>query len=221
MTQTLEQIRSTLAAMGNHSHTTEKFQNDLMKAARSYAGEGNILVEVGCFRGGLTAQFAAIGKELNQHLHVIDIDPGYMEVARQSVEATTGTENVTFHLCDLATFAQKAGKGANISLALIDGDHFYNGVVADIRALLSMKPKPYGVAFHDYSLRYATPEGKDIRVDRAIRDTLGHDFPHVQIGEISRPGGPLRTEPGQDGHFHEVGASEGVLVELRNLATNA
>jgi SAM-dependent methyltransferase len=218
MTPTLTSIRATLAAMGNHSHTTEKFQSDLMDYARAYSKEGDCLIEVGCFRGGLTAQFAAIGKELGQHLHVVDIDPGYLEVARQSVQSTTGDDNVSFHLCDLATFAQGAGKGIRVSLALIDGDHYYNGVVADVRALLAMVPRPYGVAFHDYSLRYAIPEGKDIRVDRAIHDTLGRDFPHVRIGEISRIGGPLRHEPREDGHFHEVGVSEGVLVEFRKLS---
>src|SRR4051812_44813381 len=155
MPNTLASIRSKLAGMGNHSHTTDKFQNDLMGYAYRFAGEGDSLIEVGCFRGGLTAQFAEVGKQLNKHVHVIDIDPGYLEVAKQSAEATSGTENVSFHLCNLPAFVEGIGKGVNVSLALIDGDHSYDGVVADLRALLSMAPRPFAVAFHDFSLRYA------------------------------------------------------------------
>ncbi|MDB5415458.1 MAG: hypothetical protein JWR10_3793 [Rubritepida sp.] len=210
--------REKLRELGNHSHTTEKFQNDLVHYAEAFASQGNSLIEVGCFRGGLTAQLALIGKRLGQHLHVVDIDAGYLEVARQSVKAISGTRNVTFHLCDFATFTKRAGRKVRSSLTLIDGDHYYKGVVADIRALLAMPIRPFGVAFHDYSLRYASPELSEIRVDRALHDTLGEDFPHIPIGEMSRPGGPLQMNPaGKDVHFHQEGCSEGVLIEFRNL----
>ena len=214
----LADARQKLLAMGNHSHTTDRFQDDLLHYADVFAPQGDALIEVGCFRGGLTAQFALVGKRLGQHLHVVDIDPGYLNVARESVEAVADAEHVTFHLCDFTTFTQGVGRDVRSSLTLIDGDHYYNGVVADIRALLAMPTRPFGVAFHDYSLRYASPELSEIRVDRALHDTLGADFPHVPIGEVSRPGGPLRTRPlGQDTHFHQEGCSEGVLVEFRNL----
>jgi hypothetical protein len=217
--QSLDAIRRRLVARGNHSHTTDKFQNDLMHYADTFASHGDTIIEVGCFRGGLTAQFAWIGKRLGQHVHVIDIDAGYLEIARQSVEATTDISNVSFHLCDLATFSQGVGRDVRSSLTLIDGDHFYTGVVADVRALLAMRTRPFSVAFHDYSLRYSSPEGADIRVDRALHDTLGPDFPHIRIGEVSRPDGPLRHAPenGDDRHFHEPGVSEGVLIEFRCL----
>lgn len=214
----IDTVRETLNRMGNHSHTTEKFQNDLLRYADLFSSQGTSLIEVGCFRGGLTAQFAWVGKQLGQHLHVIDIDAGYLQVAREAVLATTDASNVSFHLCDLATFIRDEGSEIRPSFALIDGDHFYKGVVADIRALLSMSIRPYGVAFHDYSLRYGDPALAEVRVDRALKDTLGHDFPHVKIGELSRLGGPLRTSPqGSDTHFHEIDCSEGVLVEFRSL----
>ena len=214
----IQEIRQQLSKLGNFSHTTDKFQNDLLHHARAYSTEGNCLIEVGCYRGGLTAQFAWLGKQLGQHVHVIDIDPGYLQVARESVQETTDESNVTFHLCDFATFIKGDGRGINPSFALIDGDHYYKGVVADITALLSMQTRPAGVAFHDFSLRYADPELSQIRVDLALKDTLGHDFPHTPIGELSRQGGPLRTKPGADNsHFHQEGFSEGVLVEFRKL----
>lgn len=216
--RSIENIRATLSEMGNFSHTTDKFQNDLLHHARAFASHGNCLIEVGCYRGGLTSQFAWLAKQLGQHLHVIDIDPGYLYVAKESVQATSDDSNVSFHLCDFATFIQGEGRDINPSFALIDGDHYYNGVVADIKALLSMPIRPYGVAFHDYSLRHADPELSEIRVDLALKDTLGPDFPHTKIGEVSREGGPLRTKPGNDNsHFHELAVSEGVLIEFRSL----
>ncbi|ANN79909.1 class I SAM-dependent methyltransferase [Bordetella flabilis] len=211
-------VRKTLNEMGNHSHTTQKFQDDLLDYISAYATQGDCLIEVGCFRGGLTAQFAWLGKQLGQHVHVIDIDPGYMQIAGEAIEATSDTSNVSFHLCDFTTFVNGEGRDIRPSFALIDGDHYYDGVVADIKALLSMKTRPAGVAFHDFSLRYADPDLSKIRVDLALTDTLGKDFPHRKLGEISREGGPLRTKPQDDNsHYHEVGYSEGVLVEFRKL----
>lgn len=219
MIDDLDGVRRTLSAMGNHSHTTDRFQQDLRRCIESFAGHGDCLIEVGCYRGGMTAQFAWLGRRLGQHVHVVDIDPGYLEVARQSVEATSELGHVSFHLCDFAAFARDAGAGIRPSFALIDGDHRYDGVVADIRALQAMPTPPHGVAFHDYSLRYASEELADVRVDRALHDTLGEDVPHLPLGEVSRAGGPLRTAPrGADRHFHALGFSEGVLLEFRNLA---
>lgn len=209
--------RATLSAMGNYSHTTNKFQDDLMSYAEDFADQGDCIIEVGCFRGGLTAQFALIGKRLGLHVHVIDIDSGHLEITRQSVAATSGAENVSFHLCDLDTFVKGPGADVRPSLALIDGDHSYRGVVTDIRSLLAMRTRPYGVAFHDYSLRWAD-DSVEIGVNRAIHDMLGSDFPHVPIGEISREGGALQTSPRDgDQHYHEIGHSEGVMVEFRKL----
>jgi hypothetical protein len=43
------------------------------------------------------------------------------------------------------------------------------------------------------------------RVDRALKDAFDADFPHVEIGEIVKPGGGIATSPGEDGHDHEIG----------------
>jgi hypothetical protein len=206
-----------LQAVGNHSHTSRKFQDDLIHHANAFAAHGNCLIEVGCYRGGLTAQFAAVAAALGQEVHVIDIDEHYLEVARGSVQTTVGTENVTFHLCDLTTFAAKATKEIRPSLVLIDGDNRYAGVIADIRALFAMPARPFAAAFHDFSLRHATPDLADVRVDLALKDTLGKRFPHTPIGELARAGGFLTITPGDDGHYHETGYPEGVLVKCARL----
>jgi hypothetical protein len=215
----IQSIRAALLTSGNHSHTSPKFQDDLLMYAEAFSANGNCLIEVGCFRGGMTVQFASLAQRLKQHVHVIDIDQGYLDLTKQLVETMVGASNVTFHLCDLSTFVHGAGRDTRPTLILIDGDHRYDGVVADIRALYAMRTPPFAVAFHDFSLRYATVEGADVRVDRALRNTLGTDFPHIPIGEVSRIGGFLRTDPGADGHYHEIGCPEGVLVEFREMLT--
>jgi hypothetical protein len=213
----IEAVRDKLVEIGNYSHTSTKFQDDLINCARAFAGQGNCLIEVGCFRGGLTAQFAAIAQVLGQEVHVIDIDAGYLEVAQQSVQTTVGATNVAFHLSDFAAFAARADERIRASLVLIDGDHRYAGVVADIHALFAMPVRPFAAAFHDFSLRYATPTLADVRVDRALSDSLGEGFPHTPIGEVARPGGFLTVTPGEDGHYHELDCPEGVLVECGRL----
>ncbi len=104
------------------------------------------------------------------------------------------------------------------TLVLIDADHHYDAVAADIRTLYAMASRPYAAAFHDFSLRYTTPELSNVRVDRALIDAFGEDFQHIKIGEIAAPGGPtLQITPQPDGHYHEFGYSEGVLIVLSQL----
>lgn len=214
--QELERIRALLDAEGNHSHTSRKFQDDLLFYAKEFATCGNCLIEVGCFKGGLTAQLAYVARELGQRLEVIDIDSGYLEVARAAVKLA-GKVPVNFNHCDFSTFAAEAGSQVQPTLILIDGDHRYDGVTADIRALYDMRSRPFSAAFHDFSLRYTTEELSSVRVDRALVDAFGQNFQHNKIGEIAGAGQSLRTIPGEDGHYHQAGYSEGVLVECRSL----
>lgn len=205
-------LRDQIQADGNFSNTTMAFQDDLLRYGEEFASRGNCFIEVGCLRGGMTAQLAALARDLGQKVHAIDIDPGFLSVARDTVAATVGEGHAEFHHMDFTRFVAEAGPEIRPSLVLIDGDHFYDGVVADIVALFAMKSVPYAAAFHDYSLRYSHPEGAGVRVDLALHDTLGRGFEHVPLGEVARDGGALRTIPGPDHHFHELGKSEGVLI---------
>ena len=214
MQDDISTIRRQIADLDRRSASSETFQDDLIRFGREFAQRGNCLIEVGCYHGGMTAQFAALACELGQKVHVVDIDSHYLSVARDTVERLSLSDYAVFHQMNFQTFAETAESGCHAILVLIDGDHFYNGVVADIRALYSFRHLPYAAAFHDYSLRYANPEGADIRVDRALHDILGIDFKRVPIGELSREGGTLRTAPGDDHHFHELGQYEGVMIKL-------
>jgi Methyltransferase domain len=215
----LKAIRKALADTECHSHTSLKFQNDVLSFIETNITLGNSLIEVGCYRGGFSTQLAYMANRHGKSVHIIDIDPHYLDQAKSSIVDHVGfTNTVQYHLMDFPAFAATiiGGKIEPI-LVLVDGDHRYDAVVADIKALYTLENRPIGAAFHDYSLRYPAPEQADVRVDLAIMDMLGKDFVHEQIGEIAREGGPLRIYPEEASHFHfhEVGYSEGVLIEPR------
>src|SRR5262249_1640804 len=131
---------------------------------------------------------------------------------RESVHAVTGDSSVEFHCGDFRGFvASNACKG-RVILVLVDADHRYDAVANDIAALSLMKVAPYAVAFHDFSLRYVNPELRDVRVDQAILDSFGSAVHLEHLGELAGEGITLRTSPGEDGHYHEAGMPEGVLL---------
>lgn len=212
----LDRIRARLAADGNHSHTSLKFQDDLLFYATKFAAHGNCIIEVGSWKGGLSAQFAYLARKLGQRFVVIDNNATYLEYARAAVEATGAGDSTSFHLGDFQSFAVTADPEIRPTLVLIDADHHYDAVAADIRTLYAMTSRPYAAAFHDFSLRYSTPELSNVRVDRALIDAFGEDFQHIKIGEVAAPGGPtLQITPQPDGHYHELGYSEGVLINCQ------
>jgi hypothetical protein len=172
----LERIRARLAAEGNHSQTTRKFQDDLLFFANKFAAHGNCVIEVGCFRGGMSAQLAYLARKLGQRFEVIDIDANNLEYARAAAEMAGGSDSVGFHHGDFQSFVATADPKIRPTLVLIDGDHRYNGVIADIRTLYSMSSRPYSAAFHDFSLRMVASELSDIRVDLALAHAFGQGF---------------------------------------------
>jgi Methyltransferase domain len=213
----LDRIRARLAAEGNHSHTTLKFQDDLLFFANKFAAHGNCVIEVGCWRGGMSAQLAYLARKLGQRFEIIDIDANNLEYARAAVEMAGSSDSVGFHHSDFQSFVATADPKIRPTLVFIDADHRYDAVVADIRTLYSMSSRPYSAAFHDFSLRYSTPELADVRVDLALLHAFGQDFQHIKIGTIAVPGGALRIAPEADGYYHELGYSEGVLIECQTM----
>ncbi len=205
-------IRQRLDELGNHSHTSLNFQDDILNFVRKHGSCGNAVVEVGCYRGGLTAQLAFLCAQLGKLLYVIDISEEYLTITKNTVRAICNDKHVRYYCGDFSCFVQDGICTSQVILTFIDGDHRYEGVVKDIKALYSMKPIPFAMAFHDFSLRYATDELENIRVDQAIIDCLGLGIRYQALGEIAGQGKILRTTPGEDGHYHEEGSSEGVLL---------
>lgn len=215
MTQdpTIAQIRLKLAEIDRSSHTSTKFQDDLLAFVDKHCFSGFSVVEVGCYLGGLTAQLALAAKQAGLGFDVIDIDHGFLNIAADTVAQVGLTEHVRFHAMDLATFVRNSPDYRKPMLIFVDGDHRYDGVVADIRAIRSFRSLPHACAFHDFSLRYADGPLTDVRVDCAILDEFGSDVALTPIGEIAGHG-VLRTEPADDRHFHAMGQSEGVIIVL-------
>jgi len=205
-------IRARLDDLGNHSHTSLKFQDDVLNFIREHAHRGEAVIEVGCYRGGMTGQLADICAELDKRLYVIDISEEYLAIAKASVRAVTNDSHVRYYHGDLSGFARDRVCNRSVILVVIDGDHSYRGVVEDIAALYSVNPLPYAAAFHDVSLRYAARHLEDIRVDLAVRDSLGPQVQYRQLGEVAGQGATLATRPREDSHYHEQGMPEGVLL---------
>jgi hypothetical protein len=214
----LERIRARLIAEKNFSHTSEKFQDDLLFFASKFAAHGNTMIEVGCWKGGLSAQFAYLARKLGQRFVVIDTEADCLEHARAAVEMAGGSDSTRFHHGDFQSFVATVDPEIRPTLVLIDADHRYDAVVSDIRTLYSMPSRPYSAAFHDCSLRISTPELSNVRVDLALHHAFGEDFEHVEIGEIAGMGKYLRVTPAADGHYHERGCSEGALIHCQTIA---
>jgi len=212
MNAQLKEVREKLIAIGQTSHTSRKFQDDLLGFIERNATLGSSMVEVGCYHGGLTAQLAMLARDLGVVLHVIDIDAGYLEMAKKAVAAVGFSDHVEFHLMDLTEFARQASPKFTPLLVFVDGDHRYDGVVSDIRAIRSMPSPPFACAFHDYSLRYQDGPLTNVRVDMAIKDEFGPGVATIPIGEVAGNGSTLRVAPGEDRHFHESGQPEGVII---------
>jgi hypothetical protein len=207
----LGRVRTQLKELGRDSHTTQIFQDNLIDFIIENRDKGKNIIEVGCYKGGLTAQLAWVAKELGVKVDVIDIDNHYLNVTAETVNLFGLNEYVRFHACDLTTFVRNSPTYEKPIVAFIDGDHRYQGVVEDIRAIQSFPIRPYSAVFHDFSLRYSDGILNDVRVDRAILDEFG-DLVHLRpIGEIAGRG-TLRTLPAEDRHFHEEGQPEGVIV---------
>jgi hypothetical protein len=210
----LQTVREGLVALQRPSHTSIKFQDDIIRFIESHAASGRSLIEVGCYHGGMTVQMAFAAKALGLEFNVIDINHHYLGVAADTADRFQLADAVHFHAMDLATFVRNSPAMPRAALVFVDGDHRYDGVVADLRAIRSMSPVPFAAAFHDYSLRYADGPLTNVRVDQAIHDEWGRELAGEPIGEIARADGPLRTLPGEDRHYHAMGEPEGLLVRL-------
>jgi SAM-dependent methyltransferase len=211
-------VRRELERIGCPSSTSPSFQNQLLSYLDMNADRGDFLVEVGCFRGGLSAQLTYFAQAAGKDLYVVDVDPRYLDMARETVARSFGglPSCVHFVQADLSHFLALPRSSDRCILVFIDGDHHYEGVARDIRAILeSGLERPLSVCFHDYGLRYTADDHLDVRVDRAIRDLLG-EHAVIPIGEVAGFSGVMPTEPvvSDSGAHFASGTSEGVVVVL-------
>ncbi len=140
-----------------------------------------------------------------------------LDQAANSVRQATGSIPASTHFFrgSLKSFLSQPRWSQRCLLAFLDGDHRYEGVTGDIRALvLSRLARPLSIAFHDYSLRSKDASLPDILVDKAIRDVLGHEVV-VPLGELAGLSS-LVTEPSAETYqsYYDKGGVEGVLVTV-------
>jgi hypothetical protein len=153
----IAEIRSKRHANGCHSWTTVTFQNQLLSFVELNADRGDFVIEVGCARGGMTSQLAYLTSELGKEIYVVDVDQSMLDNAAKALKESTGSipESTHFFRGNLKSFLSQPRISDRCILAFIDGDHRYNGVIKDVRALLGGRlARPLSIAFHDYSLRY-------------------------------------------------------------------
>jgi SAM-dependent methyltransferase len=213
----INQIRGKLHDHGSHSWTSATFQNQLLSFIQLNAHRGDFVIEVGCARGGLTAQLAYLTSDLGKQLYVVDVDQGMLDLTAEAVNVAIGSipDSTHFVRGDLRSFLARPRVSDRCIIAFIDGDHRYTGVIKDIRALVdSPLVRPYTIAFHDYALRYNCNSLADVLVDEAIRDTLGNET-LMPMGELSGLTS-LGSEPSEASHqaYYYKGGIEGVFVTL-------
>ena len=209
----LDQARRVSADEGCFSWTSPEYQRDILEFICAHRDCGSGIIEVGTYKGGLTAQLSLICREYGWPLWTMDVDTSALETASNLLNKLGLADNVTFHCGALDRFVQSELPIGKPVLVVLDGDHRYDAVRRDICSIYKLPVLPYAAAFHDYSLRHpSTGE----RVDQAVRDELPHLVP-TPIGARMMGNGPYPTQerPSEDGHWWEVPGSEGAIVELK------
>jgi hypothetical protein len=195
------------------SWTSLQYQDDLMQFLVDNRQAGSGVIEVGCFRGGLSVQLAAICKHYRWPFYTIDVDESSVKnTSRQLKRLNLDSHSVVFQ-GSLQQFVARTSLHQRPVAIIIDGDHHYDAVRKDIQSVYQLNHLPFAAAFHDFSLRHPTT-GE--RVDDAIHDCFGDEVRVRKIGrQFSNQGDyPTERSPGPSGHYWETPGSEGAIVQL-------
>ena len=205
-------IRKISQEAGCFSWTSREYQDDVLNYLIEHGHRGFGVIEVGCYKGGLSALLACLCSEFQWPLYAIDIDESAVTSTRTLLSAVGLLEQTSIYHGTLASFAAVTTLKDRPALIILDGDHRYEAVVQDLESVYRCNRLPFAAVFHDYSLRHPTSGEK---VDQAVKDCLG-DWPVRHIG--ARMDGsskyPTKDHPAEDGHWWEVPGSEGAIVEL-------
>jgi hypothetical protein len=209
----LREIREDCQKVASFSWTSEKYQIDILSFIADHQDRGFGVIEVGCYRGGLSCLLAELCRALDWPFYTMDIDLAATEIT-STMLARFGLDRLsTVFLGDLRTFARKIDLSLTPTLIVLDGDHRYEAVVDDIRSTYSLNQRPYAAAFHDYSLRHPTTNE---RVNDAVADNFGVDIAvrHIGVQMVGDGTQPTKENPHADGHYWQVPGSEGAIVVL-------
>jgi hypothetical protein len=206
-----EEIRAVSKEMGCFSWTSREYQDDILNFLIENRDHGIGVIEVGCYKGGLTALLAYVCQQFNWPFYTLDIDPTATESTEKLLKRLELDKHTTIHLGPLTSFYEKFSLKDRPALIILDGDHRYEAVLEDIQATYRLNKLPYAAVFHDFSLRHPT-SGE--MVDQAVRDCFGKDYAVRNIGAKMIGDGkyPTIENPSDDGHWWDVPGSEGAIV---------
>lgn len=208
----LRDIRAWCKEQDCFSWTSAEYQRDILDFILDHKSKGACVVEVGCYKGGLTALLALVCKKAGLHLYSMDIDKNSTSRARGVLDSLGLSVHATVQHATLPEFARATRLNGKPVLCILDGDHAYSAVLQDLKAVEDLQHRPFAVAFHDYSLRHPTT---DERVSDAIRDFFGSSVSLNLIGmRMNGEGHATKESPQPDGHYWEVPGSEGAIAVL-------
>ena len=223
MCTSLEDIRKILADKKSLSQTTLSYQADVFETTINCLEEGDCVIEVGVFKGGISCQLAFLLEDTGKTLVLIEVVDEYLQWSKQLIQDIGLTTPATYFNGTLEQFVN-AHPDIKPSLIIVDADHSYKGVCYDIQQIKRIKTPPVAAIFHDLSLRYCRGENAlRVRIDKALVDAyLMHGYKYQRIGASSRSQETdsrlqrimtVSAEWG-DYHYHDRNSSEGMLVVL-------
>lgn len=188
------------------SQSTVPYQDDVIYAIFSNIHAGDTIIEVGCYYGGLSLQYAALAKWFSKKLIVVDFDAAMLDHAKKLVDELYPDLDVTYFKGTLADFIASGQFPDNVAALVLDADHSYENCRKDCLALKAVHDKCHMFIFHDFSMRRAGHPDQPDGVDRAIYEVFGKDVRLIPIGtKMTEPG-----KPNEDGVYIE--SSEGVIL---------
>jgi len=212
-------IRRYLSNAGHLSQTSIKYQDMICSFLEEHNNTTGNIIEIGCFRGGLTSQLAFFCIEQKRKIHVIDICPENINLCKQMLTDLGLINCAEFFCMDFHQYSFLPDFFDDILLVVIDGDHRYEGVKKDSITLKENSNKIEYAIFHDYSLR--SKKDPNVLVDRAIGDIFGEGYPLIMIGDNAlNEDTRLNTlqKPLDDNHYF-IG-SEGAILSLKHNKIN-
>lgn len=217
----LEEIRTLLSEKKSSSQTTLRYQADVFETMINCLEEGDCVIEIGVFKGGISCQLAFLLENTGKTLVLIDVVDEYLQWIQQLIQEIGIKTPVIYFTGTLEQFVNEYFQ-IKPSLIIVDADHKYKGVRDDIQSIKRMKYQPVAVVFHDLSLRYCRSKNAlQVRVDKAIVDSyLMYGYKYKEIGALrlcKDVKEPLQgiinvSAEREDYHYHDKSYSEGMLV---------